>query len=267
MRHGTKLAPGFFSGSRHLGRTGWLFALLLGVMALASAPARAHDPVGLPLVVPRDSVTLLRQLNRALRFEVLRLSEVSLSDKGPVVQTAVVNVITGSGLIVPPRLVLFLPAGDVALVQQLNQGLPIQPLVFVRMVILQPLTFVPAGLVLITPTPETLPKLGPADCLLVLPGASFISITQLNTGTSFQMIRISQVSTGGTQTTLVVVRQSGGGDGSFTLVIPEADLPALIRLNPDAQFQVVRVFTTTVGGVEVRVAEVKVICKPPQGGI
>jgi hypothetical protein len=84
-----------------------------------------------PLVVPRASVTLLQQLNRATRFEVLRFSEVVVDAKGTVVQTAIVNVIQGSGLIVPPRLALFLPAGDVGLVQQLNQGLPIQFLVSV----------------------------------------------------------------------------------------------------------------------------------------
>jgi hypothetical protein len=150
-----------------------------------------------PLVVPRASVTLLQQLNRATRFEVLRFSEVVVDAKGTVVQTAIVNVIQGSGLIVPPRLALFLPAGDVGLVQQLNQGLPIQFLVSVRMVITNPLTIVPSALVLITPTTETVPKLGPGDCLLVLPGGSFTLVTRLDGGGNFSLIRVSQVSVGG----------------------------------------------------------------------
>jgi len=242
-------------------------ALFLALTALAAQPARAQSSVGVPLVVPRASVTLLLQLNRATRFEVLRFSEVVAGEKGTVVQTAVVNVIQGGGFIVPPRLTLFLPAGDVGLVQRLNQGLPIQPLVFVRMVITNPLTFVPAALVLITPTSDTVPKLGPGDCLLVLPGGSFVLVSQLNGGGNFSLIRVSQVSgggSGGVQTVLIVVRQTGGRDANqgFSLIVPEADLPALIKLNTGLQFQVVRVFTGTFGGATMRLAEVQVTCTP-----
>jgi hypothetical protein len=241
--------------------------LFLALTALAAQPSRAQSSVGVPLVVPRASVTLLLQLNRATRFEVLRFSEVVAGEKGTVVQTAVVNVIQGGGFIVPPRLTLFLPAGDVGLVQRLNQGLPIQPLVFVRMVITNPLTFVPAALVLITPTPDTVPKLGPGDCLLVLPGGSFVLVSQLNGGGNFSLIRVSQVSgggSGGVQTVLIVVRQTGGRDANqgFSLIVPEADLPALIKLNTGLQFQVVRVFTGTFGGATMRLAEVQVTCTP-----
>jgi hypothetical protein len=54
-----------------------------------------------------------------------------------------------------------------------------------------------------------------------------------------------------------VVQQSGGRDANarFSLIVPEADLPALIRLNVGLQFQVVRVFTGTVGGATIRLRD------------
>jgi hypothetical protein len=249
---------------RGVARAALGLALTLALAVQAAQPARAQSAVGLPLVVPRASVMLLQQLNRATRIEVLRYSEAIVDNKGTVVQTAVVNVIQGAGVIVPPRLVLFLPAGDVTLVQQLNQGLPIQPLAFVRMVITNPLTFVPSALVMISPTNPTVPKIGPGDCLLVLPGGSSVLLSQLNSGGSFSLIQISQVSIGGgAQTTLVVVRgSSSSADQGFTLTIPEAQLQAVIKLNPGLQFDVIRVYDSTIGGVTVRLAEVKVTCKP-----
>jgi hypothetical protein len=240
----------------------FLVLVLLG--ALPAAPAPAQSPVGFPLVVPQRSLDLLQQLNRTTHFEVIRFSEVILNNKGTSVKTAVVNVSFGSGLVVPPRFVLFLPLGDLGLVQQLNQGLPIQLLTQVRMVILKPLMFVPSAVVLVSPNLETLPKLGPDDCLLVLPGNSVSLIVELNGGGSnFSLIRISQVSTGGgTMTTaLIVVRHSGGSPNQgFSLILPEADLPALLRLNAGIKFNVVRVFDSTVGGKTTRLAEVTVTC-------
>jgi hypothetical protein len=165
---------------------------------------------------------------------------------------------------VPPRFVLFLPLGDVALVQQLNQGLPIQMLAQVRMVILKPLMFVPSAVVLVSPNLETLPKIGPDGCFLVLPGNSVSLIVELNGGGSnFSLLRISQVSTGGgTMTTvLIVVRHAGGSpDPGFSLILPEADLAALLKLNAGVEFNVVRVFDSSVGGKTIRLAEVTVTC-------
>jgi hypothetical protein len=224
------------------------------------------------MVVPRESLTLLRQLNRATRFEVLSYSEV-IHDK-QVIQTAVVNVIQGNGLIVPPRLALFLPAGDVTLVQQLNQELPIQLLAVVPMAIYPPLTLVPSGLVLVT-TPESLPKIGANDCLLALPGSSFAVTVTLNSGGSSSFIRVTQISiggSGGSHVVYVALRGTGtGGAGAtFTLTVPEADLPELVRLNKGLTFTVVRVYPITLPGTttEIRVAEVKVTCPPetPGGG-
>lgn len=240
-----------------------LVLLLLEVLPATPAPAQSF--VGFPLVVPQRSLDLLQQLNRTTRFEVLRFSQVILDAKGTTVKTAVVNVIVGNGLIVPPRFVLFLPAGDLALVQQLNQGLPIQLLTQVRMVILKPLMFVPSAVVLISTNPELLPKIGPDDCLLVLPGNSFSLIVELNGGGSnFSLIRISQVSTGGgsTTTALLVVRHSGGTpEQRFSLILPEADLPALIKLNGGLEINVVREFDSTVGGKTIRLVEVTVTCQ------
>jgi hypothetical protein len=242
----------------------WVFLVLLLLGGLPATPAPAQSLVGLPLVVPQQSLDLLQQLNRTTHFELIRFSEVILGNKGTTVKTAVKNVNFGSGLIVPPRFVLFLPLGDLALVQQLNQGLPIQLLTQVRMVILNPLMFVPSAVVLVSPNLETLPKIGPDDCLLVLPGNSVSLIVELNGGGSnFSLIRISQVSTGGgTMTTaLIVVRHIGGSpDQGFSLILPEADLPALVRLNAGIKFKVVRVFESTVGGKTTRLAEVTVTC-------
>jgi hypothetical protein len=259
MRHRTE----------RLRRAGALVALLLGALFLL-APARpaAADPLGVPLVLPRGSVDLVRQLNRALRVNVLRFSEVPIDDKGTVVRTAVVELVSGAGLIVPPRLALFLPAGDVSLVQQLNQGLPIQPLAVFPMIIYPSFQWVQTALVLISPTVDTIPKLGPRDFLLVLPQSSFILISQVNTGASMSVVRISQVSIGGTstQTALVVVRQSGAATDPLQIVVPEADLPALIRLNTGLDFQVVRSYEITQGGTVVKVVLVNVTKKPEDLG-
>jgi len=260
MRHRTE----------RLRRAGALLALLLAALFLL-APARpaAADPLGVPLVLPRGSVDLVRQLNRALKINVVRLSEVPIDDKGTVAKTAVVELITGAGLIVPPRLALFLPAGDVTLVQQLNQGLPIQSLAVFPMILFPSFQWVQTALVLISPTLETIPKLGPRDFLLVLPQSSFVLISQVNTGASMSVVRVSVVSTGGTstQTALVVVRQGGSATDPLQIVVPEADLPALIQLNTDLEFQVVKSYEINQGGTVVKVVLVNVTKKSDdQGG-
>jgi hypothetical protein len=261
MRHRTE----------RLRRAGALFALLLTALFLL-APARpaAADPLGVPLVLPRDSVDLVRDLNRALRINVVRLSEVPIDDKGTVVKTAVVELIHGAGLIIPPRLPLFLPAEDVDLVQRLNQGLPIQKLAVFPMIRFPSFQWVHTALVLLSPTLETIPKLGPRDFLLVLPNSSFVLISQVNSGTSMSVVRISQVSTGGTstQTALVVVRAGGTANDPLQIVIPEADLQALMRLNTDLEFQVVRSYEINQGGTVVKVVLLNVTKKSgdPGGG-
>lgn len=259
-------------GSQGLRRSGAGLALLLAALfvVLPARPAAANEPLGLPLVVPRASVDLIRLLNRAVRINVLRLSQVPIDDKGMVVQTAVVEIISGAGLIVPPRLPLFLPAADLTLVQQLNQGLPIQPLAVFPQLLFPSFTWIQTAIVLITPTVDTLPKLGPRDFLLVLPSSGTSLFVQVNagSGSNVSVVRVSQISTGGTstQTTLVVVRQSGGADDPVQIVVPEADLPAIIRLNTGLQFTVVRTFDLTQGGTTFRVALVNVTRKPEDLG-
>lgn len=255
------------SGTERLRRTGAALALLVASLLLL-APARpaAADPKGLPLVLPRASVNLVQQLNRALRINVLRLSEVPVDDKGTVVQTAVVELISGAGLIVPPRLALFLPAADVNLVQRLNVGLPIQPVAVYPQLLLPSWQWIQTAIVLITPTVETLPTLGPRDILLVLPGSSVSVFVSANSGSNVSVVRVSQISTGGTQTSLVVVRQSGGANDPIQIALPEADLPALIRLNAGLRFDVVRTFDLNQGGVVVRMVLLNVTRKPEDVG-
>lgn len=250
-------------------RTGAALSLLFAVLLLL-APARpaAADPKGLPFVLPRVSVDLVRQLNRTLRINVLRFSEVPLGNNGTVLRIAVVELISGAGLIVPPRLPLFLPAADVTLVQRLNGGLPIQLLAVFPQLLLPSWQWIQTAVVLIAPTVETLPTLGPRDILLVLPTTSISLFVSSNSGSSVSVVRVSQISTGGgsTQTSLVVVRQGGAATGPIQIGIPEADLPALIRLNAGLQFDVVRSFDITQGGVVVRAVLVNVTRKPEDVG-
>lgn len=257
--------------SEQFRRAGAHVTLLLAALFLLVVPRpAAADPLGLPLVLPQGSVDLIRQLNRAVTINVIRLSEVPIDDKGTVAKTALVEIISGAGLIVPPRLPLFLPAADVSLVQQLNQGLPIQTLAVFPMVLFPSFQWIQAAVVLISPTVDTLPKLGPRDFLLVLPQSSttlFVSVNS-GSGSSVSIVRVSQISTGGgsTQTSLVVVRQGGSATDPVQIVIPEADVPALIRLNAGLNFEVVRTYDITQGGVTVRVALLNVTKKPEDLG-
>jgi hypothetical protein len=255
-------------GSERLRRTGAGFALLVGVLLLLGARPAAADPQGLPFILPRDSVNLVRQLNRAVHINVLSFSEVPIDDKGTVVKTAVVELISGAGVIVPPRLPLFLPAAEVTLVQQLNQGLPIQPLAVFPYLLLPSFQWIQTAVVLISPTVESLPKLGPGDFLLVLPGTSITLFVQANGGSNVSVVRVSQVTGGGssTQTALVVVRQSGGANASIQIIVPESDLGALIRLNPSLNFEVVKTVDIVQGGVTIKGVLLNVTRKPSDGG-
>jgi hypothetical protein len=75
------------------------------------------------MILPSQRLPILRQMNRATNFNVVRVSQVAIGNMGAVMQTAVVDVVQQNQLLNQAApLMLLLLTRDVPLVRQLNQG-------------------------------------------------------------------------------------------------------------------------------------------------
>jgi hypothetical protein len=233
-------------------------AIVVGTLAFMAPQAQADPrkpPKGMPLVLPVQSVPVLRQLNRATNFNVLRLSQVAIGNTGDVSQMAIVDVRQKNQQFnrIGP-FPLFLLARDLPLVQQLNQGANINTLAVFQTAIGNTGTVDQVALVTIQQTNNALAQIGPNDLLLVAPPDAVPALQQLNSQTNFNMVRVSQVAAGNTgpvsQTALVSVQQKNGvvnTDQPFPMFVRAQDLPRLVQLNIGLNINIVNVFQVAVG--------------------
>jgi len=233
-------------------------AILLGTLALTTPRAHADPrtpPKGMPLVLPVQSVPVLRQLNRATNFNVQRLSQVAIGNTGAVSQTAIVDVRQKNQQFNPVGLFpLFLLARDLPMVQQLNQGTNINTLAVFQTAIGNTGQVDQVALVTIQQMNKALQQIGPTGLLLVMPPDTMQSLAQLNSQTNFNTVRVSQVAAGNTgpvsQTALVSVDQKNGivnTDQPFPLFVRTRDLPRLVQLNIGLNINIVNVFQIAIG--------------------
>jgi len=232
--------------------------IVLGMLASTATPAQADPrkpPKGMPLVLPLQSVPLLRQLNRATNFNVQRISQVAIGNTGAVAQNAIVDVRQKNqqfNRIAP--FPLFVLARDLPMVQQLNQGTNINTLAVFQTAIGNTGQVDQVALVTVQQKNNALTQIGPTDLLLVTPPDAVPAMQQLNSQTNFNTVRVSQIAAGNTgpvsQTALVSVKQKNGiasTDQPFPMFVRAQDVPRLVQLNIGLNINIVNVFQVAVG--------------------
>src|SRR5262249_36330373 len=114
---------------------------------------------------------------------------------------------------------------------------------------------------------NALAQVQPNDLFLVVPMDVLPSLTQLNSQTNFNKVRISQVAAGNirpvSQTALVSVDQKNGivsTDQPFPMFVKAQDLPRLVQLNIGLNINIVNITQVAVGntGAVTQVALVNV---------
>ena len=251
------------SVSRRLRRGAGALAavVLMGTLALIPRSAGAGQAQAMPLVLPRQCLSYLPQFNGNTGFTVVCLSQVPIPNTGAAAQTAVVDLSPPGGSIGPNgSFPLFMFPQDVPLVQQLNGGMPINPVAIYQVPTRKRVpggSGTPAQIaqVNVAEPGQVQGKTGPIGFLLVCPVPSLPLLGQLNPGLSFQVLCISQVGTGkvspGAQTALLDIQPTQGIvdlSQPLPMLLPVDILPALGQLNVGTTLDVINVTEVPVSG-------------------
>jgi len=244
-----------FGSGPHAGAWKLSAGVLLAPLALA-APlwAKKQTAQRHPLVLPRQSLSYMPQLNGSTGFSVICLSQVPDPGTGSTNQTAVVDLSPPAGATSPAgSFPLFMFPQDVPAVQQLNGGMMIQTTAIIP---------VQSGAgkqtqvaqVSVTAPGQSQTPTAQSGCLFVCPVPSLPLLGQLNPGLTFNVLCTSQAGGGkgnpASQTALLDVQPTHGivdPSQPLPMMVPVDTLPMLGQLNTGSIIDVTEVWTTPLG--------------------
>lgn len=248
-----------FPGFRCLSLT---VALLAG---LAARPAPGQPLQGMPLVLPMESLPLVRQLNPNVTLRLVLVSAPRQRGRGDVRETAVVDLVTAQALPRRAAYPLLLPNSEVSAVQRLNQGVQIHPVATFKKKLQKKGPPTPITQISLTETTLALLDTPPAGPLLVVGTDCLPALGQFNPGMTFDILRFSQWGTGGqssAQTALVCLGSQSGVQlpvPPFPLAAPAVEVTALQSLNTGWIIDTIEVTHAPTGqGPTLPVAQVQV---------
>lgn len=231
---------------------GWAGSLwvviLLPLLGTTPASAKKQPHQRHPLVLPRQSLPYIQQLNAGTSFSLVCLSQTSVPGTTGAAQTAVLDLSPPAGAVSSTgSFPLFMFPQDVPVVQQLNGGMGIQTTAIIPVTDVTGKTTQVAQVSVSGPG-QSQNQTGQAGCLIVCPIPSLPLVQQLNPDLSMKVLCTSQSGAGkgnpASQTVLLDLQPTHGivdPSQPLPMLVPVSLLPTLGQLNSGSIIDVTEV--------------------------